>query len=103
MTLYTIEVEGTPVVVLTAEDRRELAEIEDDLTILEDESGNPVWDGASELSVREAFPEEVDRWEAEIASALLTGDACEEDREDLAVFLIKLRDPTDIGDAGLPH
>jgi hypothetical protein len=59
MTLYTIEVEGTPIVVLTAEDLQEPAEIEEDLTILEDESGNPVWDGTSELSVREAFPEEV--------------------------------------------
>jgi hypothetical protein len=95
MTLYTIEVEGKPVVVLTAEDRQEVDRIEEDLTVLEDEAGNPVWDGTSELSVREAFPEEVDRWEAAFADALLVGDASDEERKEFSVFLIKLRDSTD--------
>jgi hypothetical protein len=94
MTLYTIEVEGTPVVVLPAEDDQDLTEMEEDLTILRDEIGNPVWNGTSELSVREALPDEVNRWESEVASALLTGEAQEEDREELAVFLIELQDPT---------
>jgi hypothetical protein len=94
MTVYTIEVDGKPVVVLTAEDRQEVEKVEEDLTALEDEAGNPVWDGTSELSVREAFPEEVDRWQAAFADALLGDDVGEEDRKEFSGFLIKLRDST---------
>ena len=36
MTLYMIEVEGKPVVILTAADRQEVERIEEDLTALED-------------------------------------------------------------------
>jgi hypothetical protein len=35
-----------------------------DLTFLEGEDGRPLWDGHSEIYVREADPEEAERWEA---------------------------------------
>jgi hypothetical protein len=33
-----------------------------DLLLLEGEDGRPLWDGRAEIYVREAVPEEADRW-----------------------------------------
>ena len=91
MALFTIEIEGKPVVVLAAENRGEAAEMKEDLAVLDDETGNRVWNGTSALFVREASPEEVSQWKEGFARARQSGDAAEEDREAWAIFLIKIR------------
>ena len=102
MGLFTIEVGGRPVMVLTAEDWEEAREFADsealraDLLVLEHE-GRPLWDGEGDLFVREARPEEASAWQASFARACAEGDADEEDREDWATFLLEAVDPT--GDA----
>ena len=102
MGLFTIEAEGRPIMVLTAEDWEEAREFADgealraDLLVLEHE-GRPLWDGGSGLLVREARPGEVSAWQASFARACADGDADEEDREDWATFLLEVVDPT--GDA----
>jgi hypothetical protein len=95
MALFTIEIEGKPIVVLAAENHEEAAEMKEDLAVLDDGTGNPVWNGKNALSVREASPEEVSLWEERFARARQSGDAVEEDREAWAIFLIKIRDPSD--------
>jgi hypothetical protein len=105
MGLFTIEAEGRPVMVLTAEDREEAREFADsealraDLMVLEHE-GRPLWDGGSGLLVREARPGEVSAWQASFARACADGDADEADREDWATFLVEVVDPTGGADEG---
>ena len=106
MGLFTIEAEGRPIMVLSAEDWEEAREFADgealraDLTVPEHE-GRPLWDGESGLLVREARPGEVSTWKASFARACADGDADEEeDREDWATFLVEVVDPTGGADDG---
>ena len=106
MGLFTIEAEGRPIMVLTAEDWEEARELADsealraDLLVLEHQ-GCPLWGGERELLVREAHPGEVSTWAASFAGACAGGDADEEDRDDWATFLVEVVevvDPTDDAD-----
>jgi hypothetical protein len=103
MTLFTVEVQGRPVVVFAERDRDAAGEfvakaLAEGLAVFEHD-GQPVWDGKSELFVREAHPEEATRWEAGFAQALRDGDAGHEDRDNnFGVWLIDTEDPTAIED-----
>ena len=105
MSLFTIEAEGRPVMVVAAEDWEEAREFADsealraDLLVLE-HRGRPLWGGGRELVVREAHPGEASVWEASFARACAGGDADEEDREDWATFLVEVVDPTGGADEG---
>ena len=97
MALFTVEVEGRPILVFAEEDR-EAAEdllsstIGPDLQDFE-EDGSPVWDGEGELSVREADAAEAAQWEAGFASSRAPGDTEIPEEEGYAVFLIEVAQP----------
>lgn len=100
MALFTVEVEGRPILVFSEEDR-EAAEdlvsstIGPDLLDFE-EDGSPVWDGEGELSVREADAAETAQWKAGFASSHPLGDSeTPEEEEGYAVFLIEVDPPED--------
>jgi hypothetical protein len=98
MSLYTIEIAGRPIMVFAAQDRMEADafakadHLRGDLLVLEHE-GRPLWNGQSELFVRETHPEEAARWEIAFAEMRQAGEASEP--EDCATFLVEVRDPTD--------
>jgi hypothetical protein len=99
MPLFTLDVQGRPVLVFLQQDRDAATElvsstIAPDLLELE-EDGSPVWDGEGELSVRDASPGETSQWEDAFGQALEDGDATEADREGYAVFLIEVDDLED--------
>ncbi len=105
MTIYTIEIAGRPTVAFSAENLLAAEEaqkggggIEELLTVLDDVSGKPLWHGEAELFLREAHEDEQEKWEKEIAHAILEGDpASGEDaiEEGYVVFLLPVIDPTD--------
>lgn len=91
MALFTIEVSGRPILVFSEVDRS-AAEEAAALVIGPDlqgftEAGQPLWDGDTELLVREASPGEVTRWEQGFADAQKSAPG-EQDPEDCAVFLV---------------
>jgi hypothetical protein len=93
MMLFTVEVAGRPVLTFSEADPRAAEEalaltIGPDLLEFE-ENGGPVWDGTAELSVREAMPEEIARWEQGAAEAR-QADSGEQDPEGFGVFLIDI-------------
>jgi hypothetical protein len=65
----------------------------DDLKVLESE-GKAVWDGAEEISVREATPFEYNQWQANRARTI-EPDLDDEDGLVHLLFLIPIYDPTD--------
>ena len=102
MALFTVEVQGRPVLVFSEESQGaaetlvgttigpDLAEFEED--------GEPVWDGEAELLVRDAEPAEAAQWEEGFAEAMRTDGAGEEDRTGYAVFLIEVDGPIEEDD-----
>jgi hypothetical protein len=60
---------------------------------LEDEENRPLWDGVSEIHVRQAVNEEAEEWEKSHAKAILEKEIDEED--EWVVFLIPVIDVTD--------
>lgn len=102
--IWTIEIAGRAVMAFSAEDS-ESAQlissepyIREDLELFEDESGKPLWDGDSDIFVREAEFDEQKIWDKVVARAVQDGDV-ETRHEALdhgyCVFLIPIRDPTD--------
>ena len=98
MGLFTIEINGRAIAVIgdagrdEVETYRDDEEFQQDLMELETDDG-PLWDGESEISVREAFPEESERWlEAHLAAS---NDGELEEDDDLVVWLVEVNDPTD--------
>jgi hypothetical protein len=96
MALYTIEAQGRPVLVTSAEDIREIKNSLDtwlgyDLETLEYE-GRPIWEGDDqrELHIRESLPEEVTVWNASQENAVRSGKI--ELGEDWLTFLVPVTD-----------
>ena len=97
MALFTVEVQGRPVLVFSEESQGaaetlvgstigpDLAEFEED--------GEPVWDGEAELLVRDAEPAEAAQWEEGFAEAMRSDGAGEVERNGYAVFLIEVDGP----------
>lgn len=98
MSTYTIEIHGRGVLAFTAETRDEAGAFPDqdwlqaDLGTLE-YGGEPLWDGVSELYVRDAFPEEASALQIQAAK-----DGVDPEAESYFIYLLPVVDPTD--DAG---
>ena len=105
MTVWAVEVNGRAVLAVADEHRLDAeADLEpngviaSDLSVLTDPSGAPLWDGKSELILREAESEEQAVWDKGVAEAILEGEveSREEAQEDgYVVFLVPAIDPTD--------
>lgn len=99
MTVYVAEINGRAIAALdsetqsAAEDWFRGEEFCSDLSSLEDEEDQPVWDGKSEIHVRQAVNEEAEEWEKSHAQALLEEEIDEDD--EWLVYLIPVTDVTD--------
>jgi hypothetical protein len=87
MALFTVEMKGRPVLVFSSRDRDAVGEvlaaaISGDWALI-GQDGRPVWDGESQLLLREARPEEASRWRAGFAQAVRVGDSA-------VVFLVEV-------------
>jgi len=96
MAIYVAEVNGRGLAAFDAADETAADAFVDDeafranLIVLEHD-GAPLWDGTTDVLVREAFPEELDVWETCRARASLpdTGG----DRDGHVVYLVEVVDP----------
>lgn len=107
MTVWTVVVSDRPTAAFSAANEQEAHQaledeygVRDDLMVLEDEQGQPLWSGDEEaLFVRQATPEEYRIWRLSYAEVQDDPDFAQmDDRDDPAewlVFLIPVRDPTD--------
>jgi hypothetical protein len=107
MPLFTVEVAGRPVLVVSEASHDSAQEILASLIgpdLQEFESdGVPVWDGQAPLTVRDANPVETTRWEQGLAEAQEDSAGEEEgpgDGDDFAVFLIELDEEGEEDDDG---
>ena len=97
MTVYVAEIDGRAVVAFNADNDLEAElEIEDeifqnDLAVLES-SGRPLWDGETEIHIREADEYERGKFDSSRAKAILEGEIGE--RECWKVYLVPVSDPT---------
>jgi hypothetical protein len=101
MTIYVVEIDGRGVAAFNdetlpkAKDFALNGAFASDLMVLMYD-GKPLWDGSSGLFVREAFPEEQERWRASQVRAMRAGEI--DDEEEMWVFfLVPVADPTDGG------
>jgi hypothetical protein len=94
MTIFVTEINGHGIFAfsqLTVDVAWALADDKDfraDLMFLLGEDGRPLWDGHAEIYVREADPEEAERWNASFTETRQDGDA--EDAEDWAIYLVQV-------------
>jgi hypothetical protein len=101
MSIYVVEIEGRGVAAFNDESLPEAkhfaldgAFASDLMTLIHD--GKPLWDGSSELFVREAFPEEQHKWRASQVRAMRSGEI-DNEASMWVVFLVPVIDPTDEG------
>jgi hypothetical protein len=101
MTVYVVEIEGMGVAAFNDESLPEAknfalnnAFASDLMVLIHD--GEPLWDGSSELFVREAFPEEQEKWRASQVRAMRSGEIDTETAM-WVIFLVSVTDPTDEG------
>jgi hypothetical protein len=99
MTIYVAEIEGRAIAAFHAETDIEAEEFvdaewfRDDLMVLEFE-GRPLWNGTSEIYVREAVDDERATWDSSRARGILEGEA-DKNKKDWLAFLVLIVDPTD--------
>jgi hypothetical protein len=101
MPVYVVEIEGRGVVAFNDERAPEAeyfaldgALASDLMTLVHD--GKPLWDGSSEISVRDAFPEEQQKWRASQVQAMRSGDI-DNEAAMWVLFLVPVKDPSDEG------
>jgi hypothetical protein len=98
MTVYVAEVKGRGIAAFHAENGLEAERFvcdrlfRDDLMVLATD-GLPLWDGATDVAVRQALPNEDIKWRASRARAIAHGNIEENDNAWVA-FLVTLNDPT---------
>jgi hypothetical protein len=104
MTIFVAEIAGRAIAAFHVEtpvDARHFGDEElfrADLMVLES-GGRPLWDGKSEIRVREAHEEEADAWRSSRARAILAGDILSTDiDDDWLTYLVPVSDPTDSDD-----
>jgi hypothetical protein len=96
MTIYAVAIKGRGVAAFDAEDGAAAAFrvrdrlFRDDLMVLATD-GIPLWDGVTDLVVRQALPLEEAKWRASRAKAIRQGSIEEED-EGWIAFLVALTD-----------
>jgi hypothetical protein len=101
MTVYVVEIEGMGVAAFNDESLPEAkhfalnSAFASDLRVLI-RDGKPLWDGSSELFVREALPEEQEKWRASQVRAMRSGEI-DNEQALWAFFLVSVTDPTDEG------
>ena len=84
MSIYTVEIANRAVAVFSARVAKEANEFANslafrsNLTVLEID-GKPLWDGTSTLLVRQALPEEQDRWQEFRSQTLIAGETDDEE------------------------
>ncbi len=99
MTVYVAEINGRAIATLDAENKKVAEEwfkgeeFCADLSVLQDEENQPLWDKKSEIHVRQAVNEEAEEWEKWHAKALL--EKVIDEGDEWVVFLIRVIDPTD--------
>ncbi len=96
MAVFVVVVEDKGIVALTAEHRLGAQErlrdrnFRDDLMVLE--SGSlPLWDGVTDLGIRDALPHEEEKWRASRAKAIRNG-GIERGDDSWIAFLVPLAD-----------
>jgi len=99
MTIFVAEIKGRGIVAFSQpspEDALDWADDEDfrsDIVFLEGEDGRPLWDGRAEIFVREADPEEAERWTVSFTDAMHDGEV--EDADDWVIYLVPVTEPPD--------
>jgi hypothetical protein len=97
MPVYVVEIKGTSVAAFGADDGADADGVVRDRSFRDDlmalaTGGLPLWDGVTEIQVRQARPDEESRWRASRARAIRHGDI--EGEEDAWIaFLVALTDP----------
>lgn len=101
MTVYVAAISGRGIVAFDAASEDEaVARLTDralrrDLHVFQNQ-GRSLWDGVSEISLREALPNEVETWHARRP---MVGQSSEPDEnEDWRIFLVPVVDPTKFAD-----
>ena len=99
--VFVAEINGRGIAAFNADSRDEAENFLEQLknsTLLEldDADGGRLWDGKSDVFMRDPYPEERDRFELSQAKAIRSGDADEESM--WVLFLIDVVDPTDDDD-----
>jgi len=65
-----------------------------ELWVIESETGGlPLWDGVTEIYVRQALPAEEAKWQASRAKAIRNGNVDDSEDEIWLAFLVPLTDP----------
>ena len=99
MALFSIEIDGRPIMAFNASSLSEAQafgadeDLRADLQVLEGPDG-PLWDGQAKIVVRDALADEAALWEQTVAEERAAGEL--EDEEDtFAVYLLQVIDPED--------
>ena len=104
MTIYIVEISGRPTAAMSADNRDAAVKFTNeewfraDLQVYETPEHELLWDGKSELFVREAEEEERAEWDKFIAFAVAEGDIASREvalDEGYVVFLLPVVDPID--------
>jgi hypothetical protein len=96
MTVFVVVIKDKGIVALTAERRLEAEErvcdriFRDDLMVLES-GGLPLWDGVTDIQIRDALPHEEEKWRSSYARAMRNGSIDGGDDTWIA-FLVPLAD-----------
>jgi hypothetical protein len=97
MPVYVVEIKGTSVAAFGADTDSDAEGVVRDRTFRDDlmvlaTGGLPLWDGVTEIHIRQAHPNEESRWRASRAKAIRHGNI--EGKEDAWIaFLVALTDP----------
>jgi hypothetical protein len=97
MTVYVAEIKGRGIAAFRAESAFDAERLvrdrvfRDDLMVLTT-GGLPIWDGATQILVRQARPDEEAKWRASHAKAIRHGNI-EDDEDAWIIFLVSLNDP----------
>ena len=97
MTVYVAEIKGRGIAAFHADNGSDAQHLVRDRVFRDDlmalaADGLPLWDGVSDILVRQALPSEDAKWRASRAKAIGHGNIGEEDNTWIA-FLVALTDP----------
>jgi hypothetical protein len=96
MTVYVADIKGRGVAAFRADSGADAERLVRDRVFRDDlmalaSGGLPLWDGVSDIQVRQARPDEEARWRASHANAIRRGDI-ERDEQAWVAFLVALTD-----------
>ena len=97
MTVYVADIKGRGVAAFCADSGPDAERLVRDRVFRDDlmalaSGGLPLWDGVSDIQVRQAHPDEEARWRASHANAIRRGDI-EAGEQVWITFLVTLTDP----------